>query len=55
MGSAIFHIVIGLALIVAATRGYTLIFTDSVELLYAAGGAIAALGIYQAIRAHKGH
>lgn len=54
MGSAIFNIVVGIALIIAATQGYSLMFTDSNVLLYVAGGIILGLGAVQVVRARKG-
>lgn len=55
MGSAIFNIVVGVICIVAALGfGAVLLFTESSELLAIAGGAIAALGIYQLIRHKRG-
>ncbi len=54
MGSAIINIVVGIVFIVAAAMGSTLMFTDSIVALYGVGGAIVALGVYQAVRARGG-
>ncbi len=54
MGAGIWNIVFGLAAIAAGASGrFNLIGTNSPLLLMIAGGILAAVGVYQLVRARK--
>jgi len=53
MTSGIINVLVGVVGVAMGLSGHVLIFTHSSEALMVAGGAIAALGIYQIVRAKK--
>ena len=54
MVSAIFNIVVGIAMIAAGASGrFSFIGTDSPTVLILVGVAVAGLGVYQAFRARS--